>query len=246
MFNKMSPFMDAFKPRHITSRRKRARLAKEEEAKQVKFLSWMPRFGSWIKSSRLPPVDENHTFFPCPQITFLVGDVPKLTCCICQDSQLVFQESNAPGCVGKNGAYRDQVPFITPCGHIVGARCMNTWLRNHSTCPSCRTDLVYSGCGHKVMPKIVSSDGIHNIPATVPDGGHIPSLCRDCFAAELLADLRPEYEARKTVLEICMADFSNNPEPEDAERLARAKDDFQSFLLNTCHPRVALRDVLEW
>jgi hypothetical protein len=55
----------------------------------------------------------------------------KFTCCICMDDIPVMTDENTKDIT------------ITKCGHIYHTGCVNKWLENKDTCPTCRTKIKY-------------------------------------------------------------------------------------------------------
>lgn len=84
---------------------------------------------------------------------------------------------------------RDTHPSLLPCGHVFGKLCLRAWLLRNNTCPVCRLQLTYRGCGHAVFPRQLTKETVVFTPPTIPEGGRIPELCPRCEreAAQALA-----------------------------------------------------------
>ncbi|GFS35943.1 RING/U-box superfamily protein [Actinidia rufa] len=66
-----------------------------------------------------------------PKLAYTGGDVGKFTDCAICLAEFVAG---------------DEIRVLPPCGHGFHVGCIDTWLRSHSSCPSCRQLLVAATC----------------------------------------------------------------------------------------------------
>ncbi|RYP68324.1 hypothetical protein DL769_005548 [Monosporascus sp. CRB-8-3] len=122
---------------------------------------------------------EGEAYFPTPKITFLIDEPEGLKCQICLSTPLEMAESSQRP--------NERTPVILPCGHAGCGDCMGTWLMAHHSCPFCRRDMHYKGCGHAVEPRVIAHDTIQSLPRTTAEGGSVGHKCPDCKIEELQA-----------------------------------------------------------
>ncbi|KAI0109857.1 hypothetical protein F4814DRAFT_461082 [Daldinia grandis] len=166
---------------------------------------------------------EEESFFPDPMITFLVDRPANLVCQICKTVTLsVGPLAQTP---------YDSTPAILPCGHLACHNCLKAWVDTNRTCPFCRKEMRYSGCGHTLKPALITHDIITTLPKTLSRGGKIGESCRECqdrenkdkalimwgMAAEAIrssrdfpAEIDPEYA--QDMSEVTRAFFENIPQ----------------------------------
>jgi hypothetical protein len=136
----------------------------------------LPKFSSWFQPHRC--YDPKESFFPFPKVTFLVDEPMKLECQICRQASCQIKSDAEP---------LDESTFsLLPCGHAACLHCLDKWFKSQDTCPFCRVDLTYPGCSHKVPARPLTREGLHLLPRTLPDQGHIPTLCAWCLKRILL------------------------------------------------------------
>jgi hypothetical protein len=90
-------------------------------------------------------------------------------------------------------------PVMLPCGHIFGNNCIRIWMLTSGgdtppTCPYCRFQLAYPGCGHLIHPKRISLRSerrfsIHDIDI-IKDAAHLPIICPRCDLDSKLGEAR--------------------------------------------------------
>lgn len=140
-----------------------------------------PVTAGWIKMDG--KYEERESFFPIPLVTFSIDAPDNIVCQICRVSELRL---TPPGVPRRRPLppYTDDMPAIMPCGHVAGAVCLETLMEESEDeawlCPFCRMDLVYARCGHRIKPRVLTSQSIASLPLTLPMGGEIPQLCRSC------------------------------------------------------------------
>ncbi|KAI1121126.1 hypothetical protein F5Y10DRAFT_272393 [Nemania abortiva] len=85
--------------------------------------------------------------------------------------------------------------IILPCGHVFGDRCIRGHFlaQRDLACPACGFRMTYR-CGHAIPPAIIPIAGSSSIrdtfPLTIPEGGPIPSQCKQCRWEAIQARLR--------------------------------------------------------
>lgn len=81
------------------------------------------------------------------------------------------------------------VGTVLPCAHIICQACIAKHIQtsSHKTCPCCRADLRYSGCGHLTPSKripVATGENESMIPPTMPElvaaGSKFPEHCFTC------------------------------------------------------------------
>lgn len=150
-----------------------------QASEQVDAALIRPVTAGWVKMDG--KYDDGETFIPIPQLTFLIDNPGNLECRLCRVSQLRV----SPDALAE---VTDETPALMPCGHIAGAVCLAATLDSadpgERSCPFCRIPLEYSGCGHRILQKVLTANTIGTVPATLPNGGVVPERCPDCRAAE--------------------------------------------------------------
>ncbi|KAF2678263.1 hypothetical protein K458DRAFT_409016 [Lentithecium fluviatile CBS 122367] len=77
----------------------------------------------------MSPYPTKHAFLPpSPQ-----------DCPICKDPLITAAPTTSP--------HAHPSLKLTTCGHVFGKACLETWLRDHNTCPMCRATLFAFGLG---------------------------------------------------------------------------------------------------
>ncbi|KAI0554908.1 hypothetical protein F4679DRAFT_579252 [Xylaria curta] len=85
---------------------------------------------------------------------------------------------------------------VFPCGHVFGDKCVREeyWEQRDLACPSCGFRMVYTNCGHAIVPAIVPTSCAGSVrdtfPLTIPEGGQIPNNCKECRWIGIQAKLR--------------------------------------------------------
>lgn len=129
----------------------------------------------------LNTVEGHHNnYIPNPKIHYILDEwerPAKMVCSICYDSELRFRSE-------KRGI-NDHTPSILPCDRVFGYECLRRWLDRDSlpSCPVCRLDCVYRGCGDPIPARPITKDNIHALPKTLPAGGEVADLCVECTNA---------------------------------------------------------------
>lgn len=139
-------------------------------------------------------------YAPDPKYTFCFAPSHDLSCVICKDSKLTLPR-NAEGS-------KDTNPYLLPCGHVFGEKCLKLWLRAHETCPVCRFRMRYELCRHPVPPRRLTKENLLFVPQTISDGGALAAQCYRCsretdhrVAAELWTPLAKSYYESKLAYE---------------------------------------------
>ncbi|TVY29442.1 putative urease accessory protein ureD-like [Lachnellula hyalina] len=97
---------------------------------------------------------------------------PDVTCSVCTEP---YHTEFEPGIT--------EYPFLTACGHVLGAACLKRWLENQSTCPICRFNLEFR-CGHPIPPRKAFPSG-GATPPTLAFGTGVPRSCLNCRLTRL-------------------------------------------------------------
>ncbi|RYO96475.1 hypothetical protein DL765_011564 [Monosporascus sp. GIB2] len=84
-----------------------------------------------------------------------------------------------------------------PCGHVLGDRCVTrTFIKTPPpvTCPTCEYKMLYVPCGHFIAPALIPVNGNDPVrdrfPLTIPEGGNVPSACKECRWRTVQSKLR--------------------------------------------------------
>ncbi|XP_057502606.1 RING-H2 finger protein ATL80-like [Actinidia eriantha] len=95
--------------------------------------AWIRRISGRITTP--PPAAnkglKNKVLKSIPKLAYTGGDVGKFTDCAICLAEFVAG---------------DEIRVLPPCGHGFHVGCIDTWLRSHSSCPSCRQLLVAATC----------------------------------------------------------------------------------------------------
>ncbi|KAI1367151.1 hypothetical protein F5Y08DRAFT_337029 [Xylaria arbuscula] len=153
-----------------------------------------------------------------------------LQCLICQDKKICVPEGVTPES-HFDGVSDFESLEVLCCGHVFGSSCLENWFvtsleeGRRLCCPICRFELVYSGCGHFLGtrthdPHLYRS---RSVPLTLPEGGHIPEYCDECYA-------RTVRETALHLQDLLFPDVIRGDlrYPESAEILRQASQQFES------------------
>ncbi|RYP75550.1 hypothetical protein DL769_003796 [Monosporascus sp. CRB-8-3] len=84
-----------------------------------------------------------------------------------------------------------------PCGHVLGDRCVtHMFIKTPPpvACPTCEFKMLYVPCGHFIAPALIPVKGNRPVrdefPLTIPEGGKIPSACKECRWRTVQSKLR--------------------------------------------------------
>ncbi|TLS25680.1 hypothetical protein PpBr36_07965 [Pyricularia pennisetigena] len=110
---------------------------------------------------------------------------PRAKCEICKASNLEIREL---GNIISSSTTGDETEKATvlPCGHMFGKDCLASWRSANEdgfSCPTCRSSLIFSSCGHTVPGLTVGRTA--DVPLTSPEGGRIPTHCNDCRLSKI-------------------------------------------------------------
>ncbi|KFH47146.1 putative RING finger protein-like protein [Hapsidospora chrysogenum ATCC 11550] len=194
----------------------------------------------WLQTQ--PRQDSAQYFIPCPKITFIIDDPPppKLTCQICRDTS--FELRSVP-----LGIDVDDATFsLLPCGHVAGSRCLEKWCSAYGACPFCRMELHYPGCRHPVPPRPITDETIHVLPRTLPDGGALPSLCRECHWSWLAVDAERSLAARTQRFRTARERADRTGSAADEQRLLDLKDEVETGVRDELHYPYLSRLLDSW
>jgi hypothetical protein len=177
--------------------------------------------------------DQGQSFFPCPVINLLIDRPGDVVCQIC---------------------LTDDTFAILPCGHAAGHKCLRAWFRLEDSCPFCRMVLRYPICGHKVLPRLLTSNTIHVLPRTIPDGGALPPICLKCVHSDLLRSTQARFEQTADVFRRARARaLALDPETDtDAaatasmDRMLRQKQILEDLLRKGVHEVHIKRSLHQW
>ncbi|KAK1759348.1 hypothetical protein QBC47DRAFT_398159 [Echria macrotheca] len=150
-------------------------------------------------SQQAPQGEAASNFIPCPYKAVLMEPEKELVCIICQTTKLKFDGDDCKG---------DAIPALLPCGHVFGSECLDEWLQAHNNCPSCRLELKYKWCKHRVFPARLTRSNLFEVPLTMVWDECVLTACRICTGAgggwklwekmlELTGGTGPESESRK-------------------------------------------------
>ncbi|RYP10709.1 hypothetical protein DL764_000499 [Monosporascus ibericus] len=115
----------------------------------------------------------------------------EVVCACCRQSKLDVSRSAR---YQKLGAERT---VALPCGHVVGDRCVTRmFIRTPPpvACPICEYKMIYVPCGHFIAPALIPVNGNDPVrdrfPLTIPEGGNVPSACKECRWRTVQSKLR--------------------------------------------------------
>lgn len=188
---------------------------------------------SWLQQQCY---DSNESFLPCPKVTFLIDRPPALLCQICRDAQFELRSTAV-----------DETTFsILPCGHVAGSQCLDTWCFAYDTCPFCRLELRYPGCGHRIPPRRITHESIHLLPRTVPDGGEIPALCSECLREQLIVEAEERFVFAAQEFRVVRRRVQWTGDRHDERDLLRAKGEVETMLRDEFHLRYLSSMLNSW
>lgn len=193
---------------------------------------------SWLQNRQ--GYDRDESFIPCPKITFLIDRPPTLLCQICRDARFRLRSS------ADDGTVNDTTFSILPCGHIAGAQCLETWCNAYGTCPFCRLELCYPGCGHRVRPRHITHESIHLLPRTLPDGGTIPELCSKCLREHLVIEAGERFATAAHKFRETRRRVQRTGDPGDEQELLGIKGEIETVLRDQVHLRYLSSMLSEW
>ncbi|KAL4729390.1 hypothetical protein ACLX1H_003807 [Fusarium chlamydosporum] len=180
----------------------------------------LPRFASWFQPHRYYNPEES--FLPFPKVTFLIDEPIRLECQICRQVSCQIKSDAEP---------LDETNFsLMPCGHAACSYCLETWFRTQDTCPFCRVDLIYPGCGHTIPARSLTREGLHLLPRTLPDQGRIPSLCAKCLKAKLLTEAEEKFRRAADEFRAARLRFSQTQATADEIVMFLKRDEFETVL----------------
>ncbi|KAH7198143.1 uncharacterized protein B0J16DRAFT_35197 [Fusarium flagelliforme] len=180
----------------------------------------LPRFASWFQPHRC--YDPEESFVPFPKVTFLIDEPIGLECQICRQVSCQIKSDAEP---------LDETNFsLMPCGHTACSRCLKKWFKTQDTCPFCRVDLVYPGCGHAIPTRSLTREGLHLLPRTLPDQGWIPSLCAHCLKEKLLTQAEKKFRQATQDFRAARLRFSQTQAIDDELIMLAKRDEFETVL----------------
>ena len=212
-------------------------LEKQQTFKSYDAGSWLrskvlPLFSTWFEPHRRYNPDES--FFPFPKITFLIDRPAELLCQICREAKCEIES--------ERDHLGDSTFSILPCGHAAGSRCLQTWLRTHSTCPFCRFNLRYPGCGHKIPARPLTKESVHILPRTLSDRGNIPHLCARCLKKSLLIQAEARFEVAAHEFQQARRRFHHTGSEREEEIMMARREDFETVMQD----EVYIRHLSTW
>lgn len=180
----------------------------------------LPRFSSWFQPHRR--YDPKESFFPFPKVTFLIDEPIEVKCQICHQANCQIKPDAEP---------LDESTFsLMPCGHAACLQCLEGWFENQGTCPFCRVDLIYPGCGHRVPVRPLTREGLHLLPRTLPDQGRISNLCARCLKARLLTRAEEKLEQAMEGFRAARLRLHYTKAPTDETIMLNMRDEFETVL----------------
>ncbi|KAL3639835.1 hypothetical protein CASFOL_014803 [Castilleja foliolosa] len=102
--------------------------------------SWIRRFGGGASSGSAPPAAANKGLKKK-----VLKSLPKQTVGEDELADQAEKHSECAICLAEFAA-GDEIRVLPQCGHSFHVGCIDTWLKSHSSCPSCRAILVVSRC----------------------------------------------------------------------------------------------------
>ncbi|KAH6895352.1 hypothetical protein B0T10DRAFT_213636 [Thelonectria olida] len=196
----------------------------------------LPFFLSWSQPHRNYNPDE--CFFPFPKITFLIDQPQGLMCQICRESECELKSEGKP--------IDDSTFSIMPCGHAAGTKCLEAWLRTKSSCPFCRLTLSYPACGHPVPLRPLTTTSIHNVPVTLPDGGHVRDLCKSCHRSSLVEEATPKVRLAASLFRNARRRYHETKHEVDAEALLKRRQEVETVARDEIHVRHFTTWLTSW
>lgn len=203
--------------------------------------SWLrskvpPAFSSWFQPHRI--YNPKESFFPFPKITFLIDEPPKLECQICRQAHCEIKSDTE---------LVDETTFsMMPCGHAACSLCLDKWLRRHGSCPFCRSCLKYPGCGHSVPARLLTKEGLHLLPRTLPDRGWIPHLCARCLRESLLSQAESRFRQATQEFRDARRRFHETRAAADEHVLLVKREEFETVLRDQVYQRQLSRWLTSW
>jgi hypothetical protein len=196
----------------------------------------LPLLSDWIRQDG--KYTDQDGFFPCPKITFLVDQPLNLECKLCHVTNLTFRSDTL--------GISDRTPAILPCGHLAGFRCLKKYIEAKNDCPFCRMPLVYEGCGHKIPPRPVTRESVHLLPRTLPDGGKVPHICRDCAKPGLRSMAYKRYKEAKEEFASAKTTYFQTQSKADGVVLIAKKRELETAMLEHLHLKGMLTLLCNW
>ncbi|KAH6996441.1 hypothetical protein BKA56DRAFT_571465 [Ilyonectria sp. MPI-CAGE-AT-0026] len=196
----------------------------------------IPLLSSWFQPHRKYNLDE--CFFPFPKITFLIDKPTKLRCQICREVECEMKPETL--------TVDDSTLSILPCGHGAGSECLKRWLQVNNSCPFCRLSMTYPGCGHVIPLRPVTTEGIHLLPRTLPDQGHIPLLCAGCLRDSLAAQAELRFGQAACAFQDARQRLHEGGGVEDEEALLMRREEFETILRDEVYMRQLTTWLTSW
>lgn len=196
----------------------------------------LPRFSSWFQPNRR--YDPKESFFPFPKLTFLIDQPKEVKCQICHQASCQIKPDAEPP---------DESTFgLMPCGHAACLQCLEGWFEYQGTCPVCRVDLIYPGCGHRVPARPLTREGLHLLPRTLPDQGRIPNFCAQCLKAELLTQAEEKLKPATEGFEEARLRFHHTKAPSDEAIMLNKRDEFETVFLVDVYLKQLSTWLINW
>lgn len=132
----------------------------------------------------------SYTYEPETTFTPDFGKGQKIECTLCKEKQLAYAGQGF-----KKAEH--EYPCLLPCGHFFGHHCLQTWLKDNDTCPSCRFLLRHPGCNHTISGFQVRHWNYKGkIPKLLEEGGRIHDDCWPCRGQKV-------HKAAQDLLAMC-------------------------------------------
>ena len=193
---------------------------------------------SWLQPRH--SYDRDESFIPCPKVTFLIDRPPPLVCQICRETRFRLRSP------ADDGTVNDTTFSIFPCGHVAGTQGLETWCYAYGTCPFCRLELRYPGCGHRIPPRHITHESIHVLPRTLPDGGVIPELCTECLKTNLVAEAEDRFATAAHKFREVRRRVQRTGDPGDEQQLLRMKEEIETVMRDQVHLRYLSSLLSAW
>ncbi|KAH6654666.1 hypothetical protein BKA67DRAFT_677185 [Truncatella angustata] len=187
----------------------------------------------------VPAYDDRENCFKDPKVTFLIDRPQNITCCLCYETKLQMKPS-------ADSPRSDADTVILPCSHAFCRGCLDRWVEDHQSCPSCRLRLVRD-CGHAIEPRVIARDTIMALPpvldTTVDQGRHISRRCWTCRVRDQAGNFaRVVKRYRRCRRELAKCAAAGDDDGDDGGRAQeakaaydKAKKDFGQFSKNTTY-----------